>query len=117
MSRKCTFLVAVFIILIPAVVASAQPLADRVPADALLYVGWAGSTKLGPAYEQSHLKAIADSSDIHKLFTETFPRLAQRAGASNAQAGEMISLFSAIGGRVWRHPTALYFGGVDFTNP
>src|SRR3954464_3277065 len=41
--------------------AGAQPLADRVPADALLYVGWAGSEHLAPAYAQSHLKGLIDA--------------------------------------------------------
>src|SRR6266516_4147568 len=83
MSRQWIAVIAALIVF-PAAVASAQPLADRVPADALVYVGWSGSQNLGPAYDASHLKAIAASSDVQKLFTETFPALARRAGAGNA---------------------------------
>ena len=38
--------------------ANAQPLADRVPADALLYFGWSGSENIGATYDQSRLKAV-----------------------------------------------------------
>src|SRR5438445_1543211 len=115
MSRRLISLVA--LILFPAALASAQPLADRVPADALVYVGWSGSQNLGPAYEASHLKAVAASSDVQKLFTETLPAVARRVGAGNAEASEVMNVVSTIGGRVWRHPTAFYWGGIDFTNP
>src|SRR5438552_3037967 len=42
----------------------AQPLADRVPADAIVYIGWRGTQDLGPAYNGSHLKAVVDASDF-----------------------------------------------------
>ena len=58
--------------------ASAQPLADRLPSDALLYVGWAGSEKLGPAYSQSHLKGVMNASNLPQLFSELFPKIARR---------------------------------------
>jgi prepilin-type processing-associated H-X9-DG protein len=97
--------------------ALAQPLADRVPADALIYVGWTGSNHLGAEFEQSHLKAILQSSGAHKLFTETVPQLARRIGQDQPGAAEYATLLSAIGSRVWRHPSAFYFSGIDFTNP
>src|SRR2546421_8705992 len=36
----------------------AQPLADRIPNDALFYVGRSGSQNLGPAYDGAHLKGV-----------------------------------------------------------
>ena len=97
--------------------APAQPLADRVPADALVYIGWSGAANLGQSYDQSHLKAVLDASDLPKLFTEFFPRLSQRLGQQNAASGEAASMAAAIGARFWRHPSAFYFGGLDYTNP
>ena len=38
--------------------APAQPLADRLPDGALIYIGWAGSESMGPGYAGSHLEAI-----------------------------------------------------------
>jgi prepilin-type processing-associated H-X9-DG protein len=96
---------------------SAQPLADRIPADALVYVGWAGAEHMGPGFEQSRLKAVLDASDFPRLVNESLPKFFQKIGASNQEAAEITGLVSAIGGAVWKHPTALYFGGVDATDP
>ena len=119
MMRRRSVIIALLANFLLVTRASAQPLADRVPADALVYVGWMGSQNLGPAgYEGSHLQALAASSDAQKLFTETLPKLSKRIGAGNAEAGEVMNAVSAIGGRMWRHPSAFYFSGLDFTaNP
>jgi prepilin-type processing-associated H-X9-DG protein len=102
------------ILIVPALLC-AQPLADRVPSDALVYVGWAG-TRTANGYASSRLNELAKSSDAQKLFTQTLPALANRVRAENAQAGEAISLVSAVGGRVWHNPTVFYWEGLDFTN-
>src|SRR5262245_32673120 len=52
--------VALAVLILAARFAAAQPLADRLPSDALLYIGWAGSDKLGEAYSKSHLKGVLD---------------------------------------------------------
>ena len=105
------------IVLAPARVARAQPLADRIPADAIVYVGWAGADHMGPAYAQSRLKAVMDASNFPQLINESLPKFFQKLGAQNREAAEFTGLFSAIGGAVWKHPTALYFGGLDMTDP
>ena len=53
----------------------AQPLADRVPGDAVAYIGWCGSEGIPASYDSTHLKAIIDNSKIDELFTEFLPRL------------------------------------------
>ena len=55
--------------------AFAQPLADRVPSDAVVYIGWQGMDSLGTGYEKSHLKGVIDSSNIPQFFSEFLPRL------------------------------------------
>ena len=35
---------------------------------------------------------------------------------SRQPAAGVSALFSPVGSRMWRHPTAIYFGGLDFTN-
>ena len=112
---KC--FLAVLAVFVTAAAAIAQPLADRVPADALVYVGWSGSRNLGSTYESSRMKSVLESSDLPKLFTEFLPKAAERAGRDSAEVGEVLNFISAIGGRAWKHPTAFYFGGFDFTDP
>jgi prepilin-type processing-associated H-X9-DG protein len=95
-------------------IARAQPLADRVPGDAILYLGWQGSASMPPAYAQSHLKAFLDSSRFPELFSEFFPRLAQRVGMEDKQAAETMNRIAAIAGPLSRHPTALAISPIDF---
>src|SRR5688572_33457733 len=68
---------AVFILLLPSILV-AQPLADRIPADAVAYIGWQGSEALGEPYAQSHLKAVLAESNLPQFFQEFLPRLADR---------------------------------------
>src|SRR4051812_14159168 len=97
--------------------ATAQPLADHVPADALFYAGWAGSQNLGATYDQSHLKAVLADCDAQKLFTEFLPKLSEKLGQSDPHGAQVLSFLASVGSRFWRHPSAIYWGGVDFTNP
>lgn len=97
--------------------AHAQPLADRIPQDAVAYIGWSGSESMGPGYANSHLKAVVDSSNLAQLASESIPRLLERIGKDDEEAQQVTSLIMAIGGPMWRNPSALYFGGVDVTNP
>lgn len=91
------------------------PLADRVPGDALIYVGWAGSQSMGPGYNESNFKAVLDASAFPQLFSDFLPQLIQRIGRQDPKASEVMHLVLTIGGPLWRHPSAFYFGGVDFT--
>jgi prepilin-type processing-associated H-X9-DG protein len=96
--------------------AFAQPLADRVPADAIVYFGWSGADAMPAAYAGSHLKAVVDASNVRELIGESSPRLLERIAKEDDEAAEATALISAIGAPMWRHPSAVYFGGVDFTN-
>src|SRR5436190_18805422 len=98
----------------------AQPLADRIPQDAILYVGWAGADSPGPGYANSHLKAVVDASNIPQLLDEALPRLLDQVVKRNGgdkDSAEAMALFRAIAGPMWRHPSALYFVGIDSTIP
>ena len=108
--------VAVVAFLIAPVVALAQPLGDRVPDNAILYIGWQGTEAMPPAYAQSHLKGILDSSNIRALFDQFLPQLMKKLGQQEPQVNEIWQLTSAIGGPLCRHPSAIYFMGMDFKN-
>lgn len=104
---------SVFVALLVVVgVANAQPLADRVPGDALIYFGWSGSETMGPGYAGSHLEAVLKESQFSEFVNQSIPRVLAKIGATDQQAAEAMGLLSAIGGPMWRHGTAFYFGGV-----
>ncbi len=97
--------------------ADAQPLADRVPSDAVIYVGWAGADSMGPGYDGSHLKAILEAAEVKRIVDEVIPKLLERVAQEEPQAGEVTKLMSDVAGPMWRHPTAVYVGPIDMTNP
>lgn len=97
--------------------AFAQPLADRVPDDALAYIGWTGSRSMPKEFEGSHLQAVLDASNLREVFDEFLPRALRRLGQEDPQAQQALDLIAAIGGPLWRHPSAIYVGDVNFENP
>lgn len=110
-------LLAALLVLALTTFTHAQPMADHIPADAVFYAGWAGSEKLGESYNQSHLKAVLATSDLPKLFTEFFPKLVDKIGQNDPHRGRVATFLGSVGAQFWRHPTAVYFGGFDFSNP
>lgn len=96
---------------------SAQPLADKVPEDAIIYVGWAGTDALADPYKQSRLKGVVDHSNIPKIFTEFLPALANRVAQDEPQAADAIRAALSVSEPLWKRPGVIYFGGVDLGGP
>lgn len=84
----------------------AQPLADRVPADAKLYLGWAGSAHLGEAYDQSHLRAVLAQSGLPELAGPMLERLIQRI--PERESRQQVERRVDLGRLMLRHPAAFY---------
>jgi prepilin-type processing-associated H-X9-DG protein len=110
LSRIASVVVAILMV---AGLANAQPLADKVPGDALIYFGWSGSDTMGPGYAGSHLEAVLKDSQMTEFVNQSIPKLLAKIGATDQQAAEAMGLLSAIGGPMWRHSTAFYFGGLE----
>jgi len=94
----------------------AQPLADRVPGDAIVYIGWRGTADPGSGYAASRLKQVVDQSNISAAMNDFVPRALKRIGMINADAKEATDIIASFGGAMWKNPTAMYFAGVDFQN-
>src|SRR6476619_2100695 len=97
--------------------AFAQPLTDRVPAEALIYIGWQGSENMPANFDQTHAKALLDQTNLPKVFNEMIPALVRRAGQQDQQLGEILKMVFGINGPLWRHSTALYTSRIDFQAP
>jgi prepilin-type processing-associated H-X9-DG protein len=117
MSRRNIVLVTLILGVLPALVSRAQTLADRVPFDAVVYVGWRGSEALGKEYDATYLKAVLAESNIPQLFSDFLPRLMEKIGKEEPQAKEAMSLMTAIAVPMWRHPSAFYVGSEAGTGP
>ncbi|MGE5609423.1 MAG: DUF3352 domain-containing protein [Bacillota bacterium] len=108
------FLAGLLTAVIFPLVTFAQPLGDRVPADAILYIGWQGSQSMPPAYQTSHLKGFLDSSNLPEFFQDVIPQALAPVIKRNPQAAPAIQALQAVGSIFWRHPTAFFFAGADF---
>lgn len=67
----------------------AQPLIEHVPAEAVAYVGWAGTDSLADAYAQSTLREVVDLVDTDKLYAawrSAMPTLRQELDDPQSQA-------------------------------
>jgi prepilin-type processing-associated H-X9-DG protein len=95
----------------------AQPLADRIPSDAIVYAGWAGTEEMGPGYDGSHLKAMIDASEIQRVIDEVIPTIIERIAEKEPGAKEPATVARDALAPIWRHPTAVYIGPVDMTGP
>ena len=115
MCRRLSAAAAAFValFLVP-IVALGQPLSDRVPADAIIYVGWNGTSNLGASYDQSRFKALLEESNIPELCNDLMPRIIQRVAIEDQQAAAVLQKISDVATPVWRHPTAFYFAGLEF---
>lgn len=89
----------------------AQPLADRLPADTIVYLGWRGADSLGPQYDGSHLKAVLEASNVPELMDEFLPKLVEQFGKSDPNAQKVLAAASA-NGLMWRKPCAIAFTGL-----
>ncbi|QOV88450.1 DUF3352 domain-containing protein [Humisphaera borealis] len=86
----------------------AQPLADRVPADTLIYVGWLGYDAKSPGFAGSHLEAVMQAAEFKKLVDETLPGLLAKVAKKDANADQVITLAKPIVMPMLKHPTAIF---------
>ncbi len=111
-----TFSVLATLALAAAARAAVPPLADTVPADALVYAGWVGSDAC-PGYDASHLKGVISSSTLPQVFTSFVPQVVRRVARLDDHAGAVLDRLVTAASPAWHHPTAFYFGGVDYAGP
>lgn len=110
-----TRLIILAVLVLSPVVSFAQALADRMPADTVAYVSWAGSESLGDEYAASHFKAVLDASNIPAVITEFLPKALLAMDQQGEDTKEVASVLDSLY-RVYRHPFAYGFAGVDWKN-
>lgn len=111
MRRICLALVLLFC----ASTARAQPLADSVPADAMIYVSWTGSDSMGKGYEGSHLQSVVQASNMKALIERVIPALSDMASMEDPDAARGLELVTSVFGAIFRYPTAFYLAPIDVT--
>lgn len=93
--------------------AQAQSLANRIPADALIYADWQGTEQLQPVYQGTHLKALVDASTFPEFLEKGLPNLLAKIPNSNEQEIEIAKLIIDLSKAAIKHPTAVYVGPIS----
>ncbi len=86
----------------------AQPLVDRVPADATVYIGWRGADALANQYNGSHLQGMVDASQLRQAFQQTWPSIVARIAQEDGEAAKQFENLGQVVQLAHRHPTAAY---------
>lgn len=90
----------------------AQPLADRVPADALVYIGWRGTNDLGAGYAGSRMEAIAKESSFSKIVNELLPAAATLHQRKNPEIAKALLTAQGVVKPLMQYPSAVFFAGM-----
>ena len=75
----------------------AQPLADRIPDDALIYVGWRGVDNPSPGYAGSRLKSFLDASAVPQVINELLPKLLAKMAEKDPNAAMFTEIVGKLG--------------------
>ena len=115
--NKCCAFALMMLLAFVSIARAGGPLDTRVPADALVYVGWQGADDLARDYEQSNLKGILDNSKVRDYLVENWPIWLGKARENDAEVADRIDQAMVGLNLLWRHTTALYVGPMGFADP
>ncbi len=116
MSKPLSFCLMIFAMILCPLRLMAQPLADRIPADALFYIGWSGTDALKPQYEVSHLKPVLEASTIPEFLQKQLPELLRSSGGANSRAADIAAIVQ-VASTASRYPAGVYVGPFDISDP
>ena len=95
--------------------ADAGPLAEHVPADAIVYVGFDGATSDAADLDQRHLGRLLEHTQLRELIVETLPDAMRRFAEIEHEPGlsfaaEAVADLAPV---LIDRPWAFYFAGLD----
>jgi hypothetical protein len=88
--------------------AEAQPLAETVPADAVVYAGWAGNKGLGARVKGTHLESVLKATNMPQRVKDAIDLVVKGMGEKDPDSTEVLAALSALGEAAWKHPSVLY---------
>src|SRR4051812_2863562 len=88
--------------------APAQPLADHVPADAFVYVGWSGTRTPGTGYDGSHLQAIINDANVQATYAKVESLILDKIKEDNEAEAQNFRDAMALLAPYFKHPSAVF---------
>ncbi len=102
---RCLFVL--FALVMAAECRAGYPLADKVPGDAVLYIGWAGAGSQSAAYAASDMSAFVSHSNLPALAQQYLPQVWERLAGGPIDNKDIVHL-QKIFPKLWQYPTAIY---------
>ena len=90
----------------------AQPMVDKLPGDALIYIGWSGVDTMGPGFAGSRFKAVWDATDMSSVVEEFIPAIIDRVAQESPEVRQFAPIAWPIIRAMAKHPSAIYIGNV-----
>lgn len=91
------------------VLANAQPMIDRVPGDAMVYVGWRGADDMGEDYEGSHLQGVVELTGLMEALPQLTDALRTFAEEEAGQdEAELVNAGAMMWEKAWTGGAAMY---------
>lgn len=111
------YLAALAAMLLP-VALMGQVLADKAPANTLVYVGFKGTDALSGQYQASHLRAVIDGTDWNMVLSDKFhDQLAKLMAQHDQELADAWPAIVAAFKSALTHPIALSIGTSDKGQP
>lgn len=88
---------------------SAQPMIDRVPDDAMVYVGWRGADDMGEDYEGSHLQGVVELTGLMDALPQITDALNAFADEEmNEEEADLVNAGAMMWEKAWSGGAAMY---------
>lgn len=79
----------------------AQPLIEHVPDNAAIYIGWRGTTDMGPDYKGSNLEGVIEETGLLQAIPQLMETLSQIAKDAEQENGPPVGMLVNMGGELW----------------
>ena len=90
------------------------PMADRLPEDVILYVGWVGSDRIAELWDGTHTQALVQASNFEDFFTRYIPEALDKVAEKEPDAAQAIGLAKELLPLFIKRPSAFALGGMNF---
>jgi len=108
--RTLTPIALVLLAMIVALPSQAQPFIENVPAEAAIYVGWRGSSDMGPDYEGSNMQGIVEQTGMLQAIPELIA-IFQEVGQDDEfdpEVGQLLNMGGTLWSALWQNGGAMY---------
>ena len=69
---------------------SAAPMADRLPEDVVLYIGWVGSDRIAELWDGTHTQALVQASNFEDFFARYVPEVLDKVAEMHPEAAQPV---------------------------